>query len=67
MYKRNRPAVKEYKGKPGPDRMNGTARHYMMQTPLNTYEQAHIVNESKRLGITMAEFVRRCIFGDQPA
>lgn len=44
--------------------MNGTARHYMMQTPLNTYEQAHVVNESKRLRITMAEFVRRCIFGE---
>jgi len=64
MYKRNRPEIKNYKGKPGPERMNGTARHYMMQTPLNNYEQAFVVNESKRLGITMAEFVRRRLFGE---
>lgn len=67
MYKRTRPITKEYKGKPGPEPMNGTARHYMMQVALNPYEQTHVVNESKRLGITMAEFVRRCIFGETPA
>ena len=65
MYKRKRPEIKPYKGKPGPARMNGTARHYMMQVALSPYEQAHVVNESKRLGITMAEFVRRCIFKDK--
>ena len=64
MYKRNRPGVKEYKGKPGPE-SSGQARNYMMQVPLNTYEQSFVVNESKRVGITMAEFVRRAIFGER--
>jgi hypothetical protein len=63
MYKRNRPGVQEYKGKPGPE-ANGRARNYVMQIPLNAYEQAFVVNESKRLNITMAEFVRRSIFGE---